>query len=264
MLLIVNLLMLYKDLPTLFGPRGYIPKDVFQQRERRKFCVFAWLPQTDSSLYLVWSISLVASLGLLVGFYTRTSALIVFLTMISFTHRNQYVWHGGDNLQRIINFLLIFSHAGESLSIDAMLGGRHLLDVSVTADPWAWRLMQVQISVLYLRSVFWKMKGNLWRSGKAVWYPIHQDELSRSRVPDVLLHPVAIAFVTWSVMAAQLSVGTGVWIQEAVYPVLLVGIGMHLMLDLFLNLQLFSWTMICTYLLFVRPDDLNQIVRSIG
>jgi len=256
-LLIFNAMLMRKDLALLFGPEGYHPTAAFKKEQKFKFSLLNYLPSTNRSVYLIWTLYVIAALTLLCGFYTRTSSVIVFVTMISLHHRNCYVLSGGDIVQRLLGFLLIFSPAGAVLSVDCVLAGREFWEADLKFDPWAWRLVQIQISMVYLRSIFWKMKGKLWRNGTAVWFSIQQDEFSRARVPELLVNRFTIPFVTWSVMVVQLTVGTGVWFDELVYPVLLAGVAMHVMLDIFLNLQLFSWTMVASYLLFIQPHDLS-------
>ena len=67
-------------------------------------------------------------------------------------------------------------------------------------------------------------------------------------LPLVFDSRLSIAAATYGTLAVELSLGTLVWIDEFRYPVLLAGVVLHLALELFLNLQLFGWIMMVSYL----------------
>ena len=47
-------------------------------------------------------------------------------------------------------------------------------------DVWPLRLMQILISIVYLRTVFWKLRGKMWWNGTAAWYPVWVDTYLRN------------------------------------------------------------------------------------
>jgi hypothetical protein len=50
-------------------------------------------------------------------------------------------------------------------------------------------------------------------------------------------------------------------VKEFRFAVLLCGFAFHLVLEYFLNLQLFGWTMMCCLLLFVTATDLMSLLH---
>ena len=189
----------------------YTPLDMSSHRRPRRLrlTLFELLPETNTSPYLVLAVHLLAAFSLAIGFHTRTSAALAFISLLSLFHRNPAVFHGGDTLMRALTFLLIFSRAGQAFSVDHHL---EMLTVQVQTgalgksnrgSPWCERLMQLQVCLVYLNASFWKLRGELWRKGTAVYYTTQADSLSRLRLPECLQHAVLIRLATWSTMAAQ-------------------------------------------------------------
>jgi len=122
--------------------------------------------------------------------------------------------------------------------------------------------MQIQVSIVYLRTVYWKLRGTLWRNGTAAWYPLWVDAYVRIRPPRWMLKPTMIRIATWGTLVEELALGTGLWIREWRYPMLITGVLLHLMFDIVLNLQLFSWIMVCSLMLFVWPQDSEWMLQQ--
>jgi hypothetical protein len=196
---------------------------------------------------------------MLVGWQFQISTAVVFFTLVSIHHRNNHILSSGDSLLRILVFLCCFSDAAGGLSVDHWLAGKPLLQFS-QASPWALRLMQIQLSIVYLRTVYWKLRGSLWRNGTAAWYPLWVDAYVRWRPPQMLLRPALIRLATWGTLLQETALGTGLWFREFRFPLLISGILLHLVFDLFLNLQLFSWIMVISLLLFLSPAEAEAVL----
>ena len=164
---------------------------------------------------------------------------------------------------RLLIFFTCFSDANGGLSVDAWRAGKSFTEFATT-DPWPMRLMQIQISIVYLRTVFWKLRGKMWWDGTAAWYPLWVEAYVRYRPPGWMLKPVLIRIATWGTLVEEIAMGTLIWIREFRYPMLVTGIVFHLMLDMIMNLQFFSWIMICSLLLFVFPEDAERCLVYFG
>jgi len=124
LVMVANTLLLFGDARRLLGPAGMLGAEHYRRKYgRRRFTLYALLPQTDASVYAVLGVQLVAALCLAVGLWTRPSAAVTFLTLVSYSNRNPAMTHGGDTVARLLAFLLIFSQAGKAVSVDALLAG---------------------------------------------------------------------------------------------------------------------------------------------
>ena len=259
-LLLVNGLLLIPLTDDYYSADGLWPCSRWKaQLQGRRFSVLQWLPAATWSFRCVLFVHLAACLLMLVGWEFRIASVVVFLTLVSIHHRNTHILSSGDSLLRILVFLCCFSDAAGGLSVDHWLAGRPLLEFSQTS-PWALRLMQIQLSIVYLRTVYWKLRGSLWRNGTAAWYPLWVDAYVRFRPPRAILRPALIRLATWGTLIEETALGTGLWIHEFRLPLLISGILLHLVFDLILNLQLFSWIMVISLLLFLTPEEAEAMV----
>jgi uncharacterized membrane protein YphA (DoxX/SURF4 family) len=260
-------LLLFGDARRLLGPAGMLNAEHYRLKYgRSRFTLLAFLPQRDASVHAVLGLQLVAALCLAVGLWTRLSAVVTFLTLVSITNRNPAMTHGGDTVSRLMAFLLIFSHAGKALSVDALLAGA-AGPVPVGEgmySPWCLRLMQIQVSIIYLRTVYWKLRGKKWRDGTAAYYPTQLVNYRRFELPRWALNGVAIRLATWGTLVLETALGTLIWVREFRYPVLVAGAAFHLMLEVLINLQLFGFVMLASLTLFIYPDDAQQLIASLN
>jgi hypothetical protein len=247
-ILTINAFLLVVDYRKYFGPDAVLSIDQ-QRRLPNRLTLFNFLSPTNRSAFAILALHIVACITLSVGLMTRTSAAIVFVTMVSFCHRNPCVVHSGDTVLKLITFLLVFSPAGKAFSIDSMLDAPA---VGIpTAGPWCQRLMQIQIAIVYLRTAYWKLQGRSWRAGTAAYYATQLTSYRRCTLPACLQNIHCAKIATWLTLLIESSLGTLVWIDELRYPTIVAGVMMHLGLEIWLNVQLFGWTMMVCLILFV-------------
>ena len=207
---------------------------------------------------------LVASLCLLVGYRTRLANVIVFVGMVSFEHRAPSIWNSGDALIRILIFFLMLAPAGTSLSVDRWRRARdHFWEFPARA-PWALRLVQVQISALYLSSVWLKLHGPDWLHGTAVSYAARMADYDRFPLPHVLSHSAVFSTaMTYWTIAIEISIGFLVWNRRVRPLVLTLGVVLHLVLGLTMRLGFFSETIITAYVAFLAPATATAAILAV-
>ena len=260
-ILVVHGLLLWPHASLWYGPRGFLPHEQYRQiYGRSRFSVFQFLPDSDLTARVVLAVFIAAAVSLSLGILTTVSASLTFVLLVSIHNRNPAVLHGGDDVLRIMAFLLIFSSAGAELSVDRYVSsGRPF--VGEYTSPWVLRLMQLQVSIIYLRAGLAKLDGATWLNGSAAYYPTQVQEYRRFPLPRVLINAFWIRLATWSTILIELGLGTAIWVKEFRSAILLCGLAFHLVLEYLLNLQLFGWTMMCCLLLFVSPTDLMSLLR---
>lgn len=208
---------------------------------RSRLCLLHLMPPTTGSFRVLLLIHLVSCITFLLGWQFRVSSIVLFVTLVSIHQRNTFVLSSGDTLLRMMSFFAMFSSAGNAFSVDAWLKGTSDFP---TVDPWPLRLMQLQISIVYLRTVYWKLRGATWWNGTAVWYPIWVDTYLRYRPLRWMLSLPMIRLATWGTLIEELALGALIWVHEFRPYVMLSGIALHLVFECILNLQLFGWIMI--------------------
>ncbi|MEO8678213.1 MAG: HTTM domain-containing protein [Vicinamibacterales bacterium] len=264
LLLVANAALFARDASLWIGPSGLLSHDYYQRvYGRSRFTVLAYLPPTERWLHAVIALHLCSAVLLALGLFTRTSATLAFVTLLSIQQRNPVLVYGADDVLRLMCLLLIFSRAGEALSIDEWLA-RRAGAVVVPGTAWCTRLMQLQVSICYLSAFLHKFSGESWINGTAAYYAVQVADFRRRPLPRFARTLFWARVGTYSTVATEGALGFGLWISELRYPLLLLGVAMHLVMDWFMNLQLFSVAMILCLLLFVDPADVARLLQWMG
>ena len=119
--------------------------------------------ESDIAVTLVYFLLFIACIAVLVGFRTRLAALVLFVCLASFQRRNPFVLNSGDQLLQVLAFFLVLMPAGVSLSVDRWLKRGDEFWEFPTRPIWPLRLVQLQVSILYISAVWAKVRGALER-----------------------------------------------------------------------------------------------------
>jgi hypothetical protein len=258
---IATLLLLRGDWLAWFGPDAWVSLATMQKIEPgMRLNFFTVMPASNGWVIALFWVSLVAAIFLTVGFLTRLNTVLVFLCLASIQQRNLFILHGGDTFLRVAGFFLIFAPAGAALSVDRWIRirrGKETTEIQ-PRSPWAQRMIQFQLALLYFVSFCWKLKGTAWIDGTALYYVYHLDEMQRFPVPQFLLRPWIFKIGSWAAMALEFSLGVLIWIRKLRYYLLAMGLLFHLTLEYSLNVPMFEWDVLSAYVLFIDAKDLTR------
>ena len=262
-LVLVNLVSWYPYLEMWFGEGGVLPGQL-GYAGGYQWSVLAWVPNTDAALQICFWIFALQTLCLLLGFASRFSAISVFVWLVSFQHRNPFIWDGEDKVLRLIGFFLMFMPLAEIWSVDACLWGRAAKEGTDTSyvshsSGWALRMLQYVMVLIMLATGLWKLSGESWRDGTALYYVARIDDLfGRFPVPHYLFDtPWTVRAMTWLVLAAELLIPILIWFRDGRRFALLLLLGFHLSNEYAMHLFLFHWIMLCGWLSFLKAEDLD-------
>jgi hypothetical protein len=217
------------------------------------------LPQSNLAINVFFWVFLLCTVSLTVGFMSRFSAVAVYLCLGSIQLRNMYILNSGDTLMLVSGFFLMFAPLGEAYSVDRWLRirrGRAERSIPLCA-PWAQRMLQIQTAVVYFATFYWKSLGVLWMNGTAVYYALRIEDMHRFPIPP--LHSLfLIKTLTWMTLLIEFALGVLVWFKELRYPVLLAGLCLHLGIEYAMNIPLFEWMIVATYVNFIYPEDISR------
>lgn len=255
------------DLLTWFGYDGIVSIETMQQfQASNRFTIFPWLPPDNNYVFILYGFMFVTGLSFTLGFRSNLSALLFFLCLTSFHHRNLMIFHSGDTLLRVCLFLLIFGPIGKMYSIDSWLAGRKNAGSAserVECSPWVQNLLRFQIAIVYAQSSIAKIQGDTWWDGTAVYYATCMEDFHKFPVPIVFDHVAGFQIATWATLAIEIALWTLIWVKEFRYWVLGLGVLLHLGIDWTMNLPFFETLMIATYVLFLNPQDVERAVSII-
>ena len=219
---------------------------------------------SDAALVAVYAALLISSVALTLGLFTRVAALIVFLALLSFARRNVLVLNSGDGLVRNLALLMVFAPAGASLSLDRLRRCRDRFWEFPERAPWALRLIQIQVSVLYLSTVWQKARGLNWNDGTAVSYANRIEDLARFPLPGLLKDDILVSnLLTFGTLAVELSLGILIWNRVLRPYVLGAGVMLHLGIEYSIRVGFFSFAVFSAYLAFVSPEAARRAILAV-
>jgi hypothetical protein len=222
------------DAKTFFGPDG----------------VLADPPGHDGawSVLHVWdsgtaAVVLVVLLGLgglclAAGVWRRVAAAVVFVAFVSLGNRNGFIGNSGDALLRVLSLYI-------------------LLAQFAPRSTWPLRLIQIQVSLIYLGTVWAKLRGHAWPDGDAVAYAFRLEDLARFAMPDIGSSQFLTHVLTYGTLVVEGALGVLVWVPRVRPWVLLAGVCLHLGIEYRLRVGFFSWAILTTYLAFL-PGELAE------
>ncbi|MFT5468652.1 MAG: hypothetical protein ACI8UO_003763 [Verrucomicrobiales bacterium] len=251
-LLLINGAVLAPDWLRWFSDTGVLDRKAGRANiDPQTWSVFTWLPGTAGVLWTCFAIFMTQALALTLGIFPRVQAACLFIWLLSLHHRNNLIWDGEDVLFRLVCFLLIFMPISAAWSLTR--SRRPNLQTSL----WPLRLLQIQLTCLYLSSVLCKLLGEAWLNGTALHYAIQLDDFARAPwLAGLFEFTWLLNFATWLVIGCEALLIFGVWVPRMRRPTIVIGLCLHLGIELTLNLFLFQWLMILILLTHLKPSDL--------
>jgi hypothetical protein len=254
-------LSLAPDLHTFFTGEGLLPMVPPARHWWGVFDVSSAWPVVLG----VYVALLIGSVALVLGWWTRMASIVVFVGILSFERRSPNVFNSGDSLVRNIAFYLALAPAGAALSLSRWRRHRDAFWAFPARAPWALRLLQIHVSVIYLTTVWAKVRGDVWNDGTAVSYALRLDDLVRFGAPSFLAtSEVWSNLLTWGTLAVELAVGILVWNRRARPWVLAAGVALHLGIELSLHVGFFSMAIFVSYLAFVPAEVAERVLRRLA
>ncbi|KAA0019507.1 hypothetical protein FOY51_22545 [Antrihabitans cavernicola] len=241
---------LLPNMLDLFGPDGVAPAP-----ESIRYgwgLLHVW--NNDTAVWIVWALLLVGGIALTLGWRSRVAALLVFVCILSFQRRDVWVFNSGDFLLRIEAFFLVLAPSGAALSLDRLRTAGSFWSAQVRS-PWVIRLLQIQVSIIYLDTVRDKLAGTTWTGGTAVSYALRLIDLNNFPTPTWLsMSPLIVNVATWGTLLIELALGVLVWNRKLRPWVLAAGVILHLLIMVSLVVAFFSLAVFVLYLAFIPPE----------
>lgn len=244
-------LSLLPDARAFLGPDGVLP-DVPQVRLRTGILQL-W--QTDAAAITVVAALIPAGLAVAVGLWTRPMTVLSFVLLLSVGRRDPHMLNSGDGLLRHATLFLACTPAGQVFSVDRWRRHRDRFWEVPHASPWGLRLLQLQLSIVYLFSTLEKLRGSAWLDGTALADAWRITDLARVGLPLPIYDSLLLANVlTFSTLFVEAALAVLIWNRRARPYVLAAGVGLHLGIELTMSVGFFSAVAVSLYLAFVADD----------
>ena len=201
---------------------------------------------------------------LMIGWRTKLMSILFYVGMLSIHNRNLISSSGADVLLLIFAFNLMLSPCGAAYSVDSWLASRRRGTLaSPLIVPWAMRLIQIQVFVVYAGAAILKSGGGLWLNGSALHYVLNNSQVTRFDVRFLTEYPLLINVMTYSALAMEYSLAFFLWFRACRPFVLYVGLMLHLGILVTINIPCFGELMWIGYLAFLTPPEFAALLHAV-
>jgi vitamin K-dependent gamma-carboxylase-like protein len=254
---------LLPGMPVLFSEKGPVPSqpsaDDHRWIDAFQFGILQiWT--SDTAVLIAWTLLLLSAISLTVGWHSRVSALLVWVLFVSFVRRNPLILYAGDQVMTNTGLILALSSCGAALSLDQRRRTGRFWSAEERAR-WPVRLMQAQLSLIYLFSAQTKFIGEAWNDGSAVSFPWRMyHDWAILPVPLWLAeNSFLVNVATWGTMLIETSLAILVWNRRCRYWVLGAGVVLHTLIWLNMSVMFFSLAMLILYLAWVPWETVRDL-----
>ncbi|KYF51643.1 hypothetical protein BE08_35680, partial [Sorangium cellulosum] len=202
----------YHQRHYLYGPEGVWPfaRSLEEAHNAGAFSIYV-LSRSPVFFEVVFHLGVLFAALWVVGFRTRLMSLLTYVGLWSLHQRNPALLDGGDNVVRLALLYGIFAELGAYFSLDAdrlraqRERGGDLQRIKAMMHNAAILACAVQVCLVYGVAGLYKVQGELWQNGTALYYitrvgeftwPGHSEGLYRS-VP-------LVTALTYATVAFQL------------------------------------------------------------
>lgn len=237
---------------SVFKPPSWMWSDLKEVLES------SWFIQVG---LMVWA---VATFMLLLGFWTRPSALAVWILSTSIASINSNIDNAGDQVRGILLFYLMLCPCGAAWSIDAWRKRRKgILKGPALVYPWPIRLMFLQMTLIYFFNGVYKASGNDWIKGDSLYFVLCDLALARWSYVQWPIWPTLLRISSWVVMSWEVTFPLLVCWRPTRVLALGMGVAFHLGIGLSMELGGFPLYMLCFYLPLVPWEKWSGRIRKV-
>lgn len=265
LLLIFDLFNRSHDLIAHYTDFGVLPRDIYIQKFQP-----AWhwsihlMGGNEAAISFLFVIHAILAIALLFGIKTRIVHFLCWLLLISLQSRNPMVLQGGDVLLRVLFFWGLFLPLGARWSVDSAMSPNKALG---SIFNLASMTLLLQVSLVYVFTVLLK-NDPAWWQGQAVYMALAIDQFTTPFGNWLLQQKNLLPLLTYSTIAWEF-IGAIIvfspWKTARLRMLAILGFGlMHLGLGLCMELGLFPWISLCSWLVFIPTlcwDQLGVLLR---
>lgn len=241
------------------GPRTPLVPCCGGVRSMGLFCV-----ATSAHLELARFGAIIGLLLVVSGWRPRWTGLLHFWLAFSL-QANASVLEGGDHIAAVLSLLLIpICHTDPRRWHWLRMDRAQLHEISAASRMTAWlafTAIRVQIAIVYFHAAIGKFAVEEWADGTALYYYFNNSMLGagewvRPLINSLIMHPVILTVLTWSVLALEYLLSAALWADRKYWRgFLIAGCLLHTGIMLVHGLFAFSLAMFSALILYLQPVE---------
>ncbi|WP_329128273.1 HTTM domain-containing protein [Streptomyces caniferus] len=253
----------------LWGPEGVWPWQNFTGPDDDTFSIYA-LSKSETWFQLAFHMGAVVALLFMLGWKTRAMTVLHYIFLWSLQQRNPMLLDGGDNATVIVLVFFVFVDSGARFSLDARL--RRRKKAQPDAESMRYRIGSLlhhagllgailQVCTIYLVSGMYKVQGERWQNGTALYYILRVGEFGWPGVNHLVYeHATLVVAMSYATVFFQLAF-VFLLLKRSLRPFAVTcGVLLHLGIAVYMSgLLTFSLTMIALELLIMGDEHYHRI-----
>lgn len=201
------------------------------------------------------------------GWRTRGAAVAAWFLHWIFMVSGNSSNYGVEIFAHVFLFYLMFMPAGEALSVDVETGRAR--ERSTPQARLSLRVLQIQLCLTYFSSGIEKAMGHGWWTGDALWQALMLPDYRQYDFGWMSAWPLVPMIGGWATLLIEMGYCVFIWPRPTRRLWIVLVVGMHLGIALFLGLTLFGLIMsTLTMTIFGVPADASEAVarrpRALG
>jgi hypothetical protein len=264
LLLLANLAIMAVDLDYWFTDAGMLQgTEAREAAGELRPSPLQWI-QDPTSVRLFFAATAVVTVLFTVGWHTRTMGVLSYLAELAIHHRNILTTSGADTLVIILSFYAMLAPCGAAYSLDARRAARRRgTAAEPLIVPWAQRLIQIHVCVIYFNTAVLKCNGATWLGGTALHFVLHNTEIGRFNLAAVAQYPLVVNLMTHGALLIEFALAFFLWFRATRPWAILAGVALHVGILFVVNIPIFGELMTACYLTFLTVDELDTMLRAL-
>lgn len=219
----------------------------------------SWVPPVELYQLLVGLKAVAAGLAIL-GVLPRASLFTAATVGLYIIACDRLHYHNNHYATHLLALLLSWAPCGDGFNLLDTLRRRQRPPLG---PYWAVRLTQLQVSCVYLASGVGKLLDADWRGGRAMSQRFSKAAHGLPEpLGEILRSPWFGELASKAAIFTELFVALGLWFPRTRASALWLGIVFHVGIQLSARVDLFSYLMLSTYVLFVTPELHERVLRT--
>lgn len=247
----------------IWGPAAYVENMPFEAGAILSWITEVLLHPAVAPYYLIFVVGQLISLSLgICGVAPRFILPIIWFFTQNLNAKSAVIMDGGNNLSELLLFYLLFINTS-GIPISMSRSGT-LRSFFVGVSNAAFFLSRFQIFVVYLTVGLYKLNGDLWQNGMALYYILQSKEYTHPLLGGFLVdHPLLSMLGTYFTVAFQSMFPYLVWFDRTRPWMLMMGTVLHLGIAFVMGLFTFGLIMCASYFVFFKESWSRAVLSTV-
>jgi hypothetical protein len=228
-----------------------------------RFSPLQWI-QDPPAVHAVFAVTTLLTILFTLGWHTRVVSVLLYLATLAIHQRNIVTNSGADCLMLIVTFYMMFAPSGAAYSLDARRAARcRGADAEPLIIPWAQRLIQLHICLVYFDTAVLKCNGASWLNGTALHFVLYNDEVGRFHLGPLREFPILVNLMTHGAILTEFALAFFLWFRSTRFVAICAGLALHCAILLTVNIPIFGELITACYLTFLTPAELDSLLGAV-